>query len=200
MRYKYCVCGEGIQKSSSAIPFIRLERERKREREKGFVRSPERSNWKSELWLLIDRISYARKVLRLDFDRTNCKIMIYFEKLRFSPHLSRYIAGILLLIFCNSFQLVSNFPIPIHPWFRSKTTQHRHFPIRSDLIQFDTHSITPFLSFSIRSKQMDPNQLFSSHFLDGQFLLYPPLLFAFRLKVFYCSFSDFVFLFAVLFS
>ncbi|KAK7333045.1 hypothetical protein VNO80_29805 [Phaseolus coccineus] len=93
--------------------------QREREREKGFVlsfvRSSERSNWKSELWLRIDRISYARKVLRLDFDRKNCKIMIYFEKLRFSPHLSRFIAGILLLIFCNSFQLVSNFPIPIHP-------------------------------------------------------------------------------------
>ena len=160
--------------------FRERERERESERERERVRSSERSNWKSELWLRIDRISYARKVLRLDFDRKNCKIMIYFEKLRFSPHLSRFIAGILLLIFCNSFQLVSNFPIPIHPWFRNTTTLHHHYPIRSDLIQFDTHSITPFLSFSIHSKQMDPNQFFSSHFFDGEFALFPPLLFTFR--------------------
>lgn len=114
----------------------RREREKERERERERVCSIpcKRSNWKSEFWLRINRISYARKVLGLDFDRKNCKIMIFFEKLRFSPHLSRYIAGILLLIFCNSFQLVSNFPIPIHPWFCNKTAKHH--TLRPDPIRY----------------------------------------------------------------
>lgn len=110
--------------------------------------------------------------------------MSWFENLSFSSNLSRFIAGILILIFYHSFQLVSNFPIPIHPlisnnsnWYHSFSFSHFLFFVSLflsliPLVSLKSHQYSQPYLIVVFLFLMDPKDLFSATLLDGECFLF----------------------------